>query len=67
MLLIIGYFSVVSPFVLKASDSKFDSSELVESSITLGYGVLDLFPTVALRYGTFWLAIITILIDFNGY
>ena len=53
MLLIIGYSSNTPSPASKASDSESKSSELVETSVTLGYGVLDLLPTIALRYKTF--------------
>ena len=66
ILLIIGCSNTTPPSTLKASDSEFDSSELVESSVTLGYKVLDLLLTITLYYRTFWLTIITILIDFNS-
>ena len=67
VLLVVGHSSNTPLSALKASDSKSESSELVESSVTLGYRVLDLLPIIALRYRTFWLTITTILIDFNSY
>ena len=67
ILLIIGYSSNAPSPASEVSNSEFKSSELVESSVTLRYRVLDLLPTTALYYGTFWLTIIIILIDFNGY
>ena len=53
VLLIIGYNSITPPLISKASDSRFNSPELVESSVTLGYGVLDFLPTITFCYGTF--------------
>ena len=66
VLLIIGYSSNAPPSASKVSASKFKSSELVATSVIPGYGVLDLLPTVALRYGTFLLIIANILIAFSG-
>ena len=63
---IIGYFSNTPPPTSKASNSESKSSELVETSVTLGYRVLDLLPTIALRYRTFLLVITNILIAFSG-
>ena len=67
ILLIVGCSSGALPSAFKVSDSESDFSELVEISVTLGYKVLDLLPTIALYYGIFWLIIVTILIDFSGY
>ena len=66
VLLIIGYSSNTPSPASEASDSKSEPSELVETSVTLGYRVLDLLPTIALRYRTFLLIIINILITFSS-
>ena len=66
MLPIIGYSNTAPPSASKDSDSESGLSELVETSVTLGYGVLDLLPTAALRYRTFLLIIANILIAFSS-
>ena len=66
VLLIVGCSSATPSSTSEDSDSESGSSELVETSVTLGYGVLDLLPTAALRCGTFLLIVANILIAFSG-
>ena len=66
VLLFIGYSSAAPSPMFEASDSESESSELVETSVTLGYGVLDLLPIIALCYRTFLLIVVNILIAFSG-
>ena len=66
VLLIVGYSSDAPPPTSEASNSKSNSPKLVETSVTLGYKVLDLLPTIALYYRIFLLIITNILIAFSG-